>query len=132
MNVFMFKIIFDNLRSMLRTSQIRPNLPHHFRLVLRTISTYCIGLDILIEKFVRIQLRTVSRKVEQLNSFSIPIHPAFDLSGTMNRMTIYNQKNLLPRGRRFAYKIQILQVLNYLYIFLLNLIGLSDHLKGTI
>ena len=92
----MFKIIFDNLRLMLRTSQIRPNLPHHFRLVLGTISTYCIGLDILIEKFVRIQLRTVSRKVEQLNSFSIPIHPAFDLSGTMNRMTIYNQKNLLP------------------------------------
>ena len=91
----MFKIIFDNLRSTLRTSQVRPNLAHHFRLILRAISTYCISLDILIEKFVRIQLRTVPRQEEQPNSFSMPIYPAFDLSGTMDRMAIHNQKDFL-------------------------------------
>ena len=92
----MLKIISDNLRSVLSASQIRPNLLQHFRLIVRALPTHRIGLDILIEKFVRIQLRTVPRQVEQPEVLSMPMNPAFDLSGTMHRMTIHNQKNFLP------------------------------------
>ena len=92
----MLKIISDNLRSVLSASQIRPNLLQHFRLIVRALPTHRIGLDVLIEKFVRIQLRTVPRQVEQPEVLSMPMNPAFDLSGTMHRMTIHNQKNFLP------------------------------------
>ena len=95
-NVLMFKIISNNLRSVLSTSQIRPNLLQHFRLIVRALPAHRIGLDVLIEKFVRIQLRTVPRQVEQPEVFSMPMNPAFDLSGTMHRMTIHNQKDFLP------------------------------------
>ena len=95
-NILMLEIISDNLRSVLSTSQIRPNLLHHFRLIFRALPTHRIGLDVLIEKFVRIQLRTVPRQVEQPEVLSMPMNPAFDLSGTMHRMTIHNQKDLPP------------------------------------
>jgi len=73
----MLEIISDNLRSVLSTSQIRPNLLHHFRLIIRTLPTHSIGLDVLIEKFVRIRLRTVPRQVEQPEVLSMPMNPAF-------------------------------------------------------
>ena len=88
----MLEIISDNLRSVLSTSQIRPNLLHHFRQIVRALPTYRIRLDVLIEKFVRIQLRTVPRQVEQPEVLSMSMNPALDLFGTMHRMTIHNQE----------------------------------------
>ncbi|GEM_PF-1085367 len=91
----MLKEIFDNLRLALCTPQIRAHLLHHFRLIFGTLPTHGIGFDILIEKFVGIPLRAVARQVKQPDSFSILIHPAFDLSRWMDRMSIHNQKDYL-------------------------------------
>ena len=93
-NILMLEIISDSLGAVLSTSQIRPDLLHHFRLSVRALPPHRIRLDVLIEKFVRIQLRTVPRQVEQPEVLSMPMNPAFDLSGTMHRMTIHNQKYL--------------------------------------
>ena len=92
----MLKIISDNLRSALSTSQIRANLLQHLRLIVGTLPTHRIGLDVLIKKFVRIQLRTVPRQVEQSELLAVPMDPAFDPFGTMHRMTIHNQKDFPP------------------------------------
>ena len=88
------EIIPDNLRAMLSTSQIRSNPLHHIRLIFRTLPTHRIGLDVLVEKLVRIQLWTVTRQVEQPNLLLVSVYPTFDLFGTMNRMTVHNQKYL--------------------------------------
>lgn len=79
----------------MRTPQIRPNLLHHLRLIFGTLPPDGIGLDILIEKFVGIQLRAVARQVKQPDAFPIPIYPLFDLPGTMHRMSIDNQEDFL-------------------------------------
>jgi len=79
----------------LSASQIRSNLLHHFRSVCGPLSTDRIGLDILVEAFVRIQRRTMARQVEHADTFLMGLKPTFDLSRTMHRMTIDDQKHLL-------------------------------------
>lgn len=80
---------------MLSASQIRSNLLYHFRSVFGPLSTDGIGLDILVEAFVRIQLRTIAWQVEHPDTFRMGLKPTFDLSRTMHRMTIDDQKHLL-------------------------------------
>lgn len=79
----------------MRAPQIRPNPLDHLRLIFGTLPPDGIGLDILIEKFVGIQLRAVARQIKQPDAFPIPIYPLLDLPGTMHRMSIDNQKDFL-------------------------------------
>jgi len=80
----------------LSASQIRPHSAHHFRLILWALLTHRIGLDILVQKLVRIQLRAVAGQVEQPNLFPALVYPMLGASGPMHRMAIHNQKHL-PR-----------------------------------
>jgi len=58
----------------------------------RSLPPYSVGLDILIEQFVRVELGTVSWKKVNPDSPGMP-YPAYNLLRKMNRMPVDNQKD---------------------------------------
>lgn len=83
-----------DVRLSLGASEVETNIANHLWLVLGSLATYGIGLDILIEQFVRIQLGTIVREKEQADVTPMSLDPPFDFARTMHRMTIYDQKDL--------------------------------------
>ena len=73
-----------------KTSQV---LDHLYEVV-RPFATQCIGFCILIQQFVRVQFRAVSRKKEQLDTPSMCRHPFINFLGSVHRMAVDNQKHL--------------------------------------
>jgi len=90
------KVASDNLRLSLSAPQVRPDLAHHFALVLRALAANRIGLHILVEQFIRIQLWTVSRQKDHPHGLAMGFEPLLHFSGTVNRMTIYNEVHVPP------------------------------------
>jgi hypothetical protein len=71
-------------------------MPHHFLLITGSMSTYRIALYILIQILMGIQIRTVIRKIKDLNAILILFEPLLHFACYMNRMLINNQKHI-PR-----------------------------------
>jgi len=89
----MVEIGFHLFRSSLHTSQVRTDLPHHLRPILRPLPADGIGLDILIQILVRIQIRAVPRQKKQLNPTFLPGHPPIHGLGEMDWMTVDDQED---------------------------------------
>src|SRR3989304_8097514 len=92
-HVLFVKVGTDDGGAALRRAQIGSDAPDQFGLVDRTAAADGVGLDVLIQEFVRIQLRAVARKEEQPNLQRTAREPAGYRSGTVDRMTIYDEKH---------------------------------------
>ena len=69
------KIALHDVRPTLGAPQIATNMPNHLMKVLGTLPTQGIGLYVLVEKLVRVQLRAVAGKKEQPNLVTVGFQP---------------------------------------------------------
>ena len=83
------------------TVKIRTDLLHHLFLVMGPSPTYDIAFDILIQYLVRIQIRTVTRKIKNLDALFVLRQPLLHPRGHMDRMLVNNQNDIL---RNLAYQ----------------------------
>lgn len=58
--MFPQKIVGDYVRYTLAAPEVAPDLAHQLRLIAGTLMTQGIVLDILIEQFLRVELRTIT------------------------------------------------------------------------
>src|SRR3989337_1886602 len=92
-HVLFVKVGTDDVGAALSRPQIGPDAADQFGLVDRTAAADGVGLDVLIQEFVRIQLRAVARKEEHPNLRRTAREPAGYRSGPVDRMTIHDEKN---------------------------------------
>lgn len=65
------KQVADHMRLLLSAVEMTTHTGHHLRLVGRSALAQGIGLDVLIEQLVRVQLRAVARQPDQTQAFGI-------------------------------------------------------------
>ena len=63
-HIFLVKIVLDYLRLPLTTMEITPHMTYQLALVMSAAPPDGVGLYIMIENFIRIQFRTITRKEE--------------------------------------------------------------------
>jgi len=85
----------DDIGSLLSAPQVRPNHLHQIFQIGRPLSSQCIALDVLVQKLIRIQLRTVRRKPEHFDRVSVLTQPALDSPRPVNGMAINDQEHFL-------------------------------------
>src|SRR3989304_4748777 len=95
-HVLFVKVGTDDVGAALRRAQIGSDAPDQFGLVDRSASADGVGLDVLIQEFVRIQLRAVARKEEHPNLRRTAREPAGYRSGPVARLTNHDQENPMP------------------------------------
>src|SRR5712692_10387410 len=78
----------------LRTPQVAPQVFLHLRLVARTPPAQGVGLHVLIEQFVRVQVRAVAREEKEMNLLPVACHPSLQMFGHMHRMFVDDEKDL--------------------------------------
>ena len=86
-DMFFLKEIADDLRLSLAAVQVTAHAGHHLRAVARTGFPQGIGFDILVEQFVWIELRTITRQSDQAQSFGMGIDEPFGHCRAVYRMT---------------------------------------------
>ena len=62
MDVFALEIVGDYVRLALATAEVAPDFAHQLRLITGALTTHGIAFDILIEQFIRVDLRTIAGK----------------------------------------------------------------------
>lgn len=78
--------------SVLGTPKEPSDVAYHFPLIPRTLPPYRVGLDVLVEQFVRVELRTVSG--QEVNSeLSVPSYPLYRFLRNMNGVPVDDQKD---------------------------------------
>ena len=80
----------------IRTSpfEVTTHMAHQLRLVAGAFAPDRIGLDVLVEHLVRVQLGTVARHEEQAYPGRIFLQPLTHFFAAMNRVAIYNDEYL--------------------------------------
>ncbi len=96
-DMFFSKVTCDDVRSVPGAAEVGPNLPYHFFRVVGTLTANRIGLDILIDKLVRIQFRTVRGQEEHTDAVGLANQPALELAGAMDGMVIHDEEHLPSR-----------------------------------
>src|SRR4030067_1043118 len=91
-HVLFVKVGTDDVGAAVRRGQMGSDAPDQFGLVDRSAAADGVGLDVLIQEFVRIQLRAVARKEEHPNLRRTAREPAGYRSGPVDRMTIHDEK----------------------------------------
>lgn len=81
------------LRPMLSAPKKSSDVAYQLRLSPWALPPYGVGLDILIEQFVRVEMRTVSRKEINPDSPGM-LYPTYHRLRKMNGVTVDNQKDL--------------------------------------
>ena len=89
----MLEVVGDDLRSALCTPEVASDVVDHVVLVSGALATHGVGLDVLVEIFIGIELRTVAGKVEQFQRMGMLLDPTFDFDGEVHGMTVQNQKH---------------------------------------
>lgn len=84
------------LRLALGAPQVTSHIPDHLRLVAWTPAPNCVGLDILVEQLVRVEIRAVAGKEKEVNLPSVASQPSLDTAGCMNWMLVDNEKDFAP------------------------------------
>ena len=79
----------------LSNSQIRTNISDQLLLIPGTNATERLGLNVLIEQLLRIQIRTVGQQPEQSHLGSVPLQPATHGARLVHRMLVGNQVDLV-------------------------------------
>lgn len=87
------KIVFDPFRTSLGAPKVAPNIFQQLHFVPGAFSAHRIGLHILIEQFIRVQLGAITGQEKKTHPQSMLFHPSLRRGGQMNRMPIHNQKN---------------------------------------
>ena len=81
----------------LGTPQVTPHIAHHLGLGARTPPSQRVGLDILIEQLVRIEVRAVARQEKEANLPPMACQPSFHTPGHMHRMPVHDEKDCASR-----------------------------------
>ena len=76
------------------TKQIRPNMSHHFHLIMGPTPTHRVALYILIQVLIRVQSRAIARKIKYLDSIFILLEPFLHLARDMDGMLVNDQKHI--------------------------------------
>ena len=92
LDVAFAKIVLHQLGPSLRDPKIRANVVHHFMDVHGTNTTQGVRLHILVQQFIRVQLRAVGGQKENSDLCSMLIQPALYRSSLMDGVTVGNQK----------------------------------------
>ena len=92
-----FKIAFHDVGLLLRAAEIRADVGDHLGLMAGATPAQGVALDVLVEKFVRVQLRTVARKKEEVDVTATFLNPALHLLRLVHRMAVGDQEDLSPR-----------------------------------
>src|SRR5712692_1806067 len=87
------KKVFDQGRLLLASMQMAPHGRHQFAAVGRSTLTERIGLDVLIEQFVRIQLRAVPGHENQPQSVVVIRDKTLRGRGTMHGVAVEDRKS---------------------------------------
>ena len=61
--MFTLEIVGDYIRFALATPEVTPDLAHQLHLVTRALAAQAIAFDILIEQFVRVDLRAIAGEI---------------------------------------------------------------------
>ena len=95
LDVAFAKIVLHQLGPSLCDPKVRANVAHHFLDVHGTNTAQCVGLHILVQQFIRVQLRAVGGQKENSDLCSMLIQPAPHRSGLMDGVTVGNRNTFL-------------------------------------
>src|SRR5438034_11397981 len=90
------KIVLHHRGPGLRNPEVRANVVHDLLDVDGTYTAQRVRLHILVQQFIGIQFRTVRRQEENPDLLTVLCQPTSHRSRLVHRVTIYNQKHLLP------------------------------------
>jgi hypothetical protein len=88
------KIAFDKIGTALSTAKIASDIRNHFLLIMWPMSADGIALDVLSEKLVRVEFRTVRWKIHSTNMIGICLQPSADALCTVYGMIVNDQIHL--------------------------------------
>jgi hypothetical protein len=91
LDVFPREKVGNDVRFALAAAEVAPDLAHQLRLVARALTTQGIAFDILIEQFIRVELRAIAGQEDQPNPGFIFLDPVFNPAGAMHRVTVNNE-----------------------------------------
>jgi hypothetical protein len=83
----------------LGTPQVTSHVSHHLSFVARTPPPDRVGLDVLIEQLIRIEIRAVAGQENEANLPPMACHPLFDAMGRVDRMLVNDEKDFAARPR---------------------------------
>ena len=89
--MFPVEIVGDDVRFALAAPKVAPDLAHQLRLVAGALPAQGIALDILVQQFIRVELRAVTGEKNQANPRFIFLDPVLHPEGAMHRMTVNNE-----------------------------------------
>jgi len=90
-DMFSLEIVGDDVRFALAAPEVAPDLAHQLRLIARALPSKGIAFDVLIELFVRIDLRTIAGEKKYPNPLFVFFYPVFHLMGTVDRVAVDNE-----------------------------------------
>ena len=73
------EIVGNYVRFALATTEVAPDFAHYLRLIPRTLPAQSIAFDILIEQFIRVDLRTIAGEKNNLSRSSFSFTQFFTL-----------------------------------------------------
>src|SRR5512142_796715 len=79
---------------LLRATQVAPDIGHQISWVNSPATPHGIGLYVLVQQLVGVQLRTVRRKEKYLQVLLLPLEPPRRLLGLMRRVLVHDQDYL--------------------------------------
>ena len=88
------EVVLDQLGIRPAAFEIATHGPHELRAVVGASSPHGVGLDVLVDHLVGVQLRTVSGHEEQPHLSGALFHPLAHSLAAMNRVTIHNEEDL--------------------------------------
>src|SRR5882762_11787709 len=90
------KIVLHDRGPRLRNPEVSTNVVHHLLDVDGTHTAQRVRLHILVQQFIGIQFRTVRRQEENPDLLTVLGQPTSHRSRLVHRVTIHNEKYLLP------------------------------------
>lgn len=87
------EVFLDDVRFSLPAAEVTPGIGQQLLFVTGAAPAQGIGLDILVQQFIRIQLRTVTWQEKQTDPVFMNLQPIPNLSRPMHGMAIHNQKH---------------------------------------
>ena len=85
------------LGAALGAPQVTPHVLHHLYLVARTPPPHRVGLDILIEQLVWVEIRAVAPKEKEVNLPPVACQPSLHTPGHMHWMLVDDEKDFASR-----------------------------------
>src|SRR3989338_5014276 len=94
-NMFLLKIFFNQFWIALTSIKMPPDITNHLLTSMGPVTPNRITFNIVVQHFIRIQLRAIRWKIKKFNLFRMRFQPRLNFFRTMNWMFIDNQKNFV-------------------------------------